>query len=445
MSEKILFGVIGTTDPIKNQFDGPFLHIMRYYRPEIAYLFFTKEIYKYHIKDDRYVDLGNRVYPKCKITIMEKYKDFDNPQDFQKSYEEMKSAVEEIMGKHKDSEIIFNVSSGTPQMISALTLIATFSKRKIKCVQVLSPEKKSNQSKDEKFEKEEVWKNNLDNIADDSIENRCLEITPDSIKYEMVCALIKENTASYNYEAALKVAERNKEFLNERILSLLEIAKDRKNLFFERAQKKAEKIGYEIYSRNIKPEARDIFEFYLVLEIKHKREECPDFSRSISPLLKELSRQYLMREHKTDITKYCDYIKKKKTHKLKRNKMGKELGKYYDNYYNSDNDERGFTDAYLAFSNIVPMIKYKSISSDKYDELIKKIDSLKEFEGSVRNTMAHQMIELDDKKMKTDFRYSSEDIIGLVKYFLIKTFPELKDVFPWNSYDKNNEEIEKLM
>ena len=40
--KRVLFSTLGMTDPIKNDFDGPLLHILRYYQPEKVYLFMTK-------------------------------------------------------------------------------------------------------------------------------------------------------------------------------------------------------------------------------------------------------------------------------------------------------------------------------------------------------------------------------------------------------------------
>ena len=42
------------TDPIKNDHDGPFLHIMRRYKPQKAYLFMTKRVCELADQDDRY-------------------------------------------------------------------------------------------------------------------------------------------------------------------------------------------------------------------------------------------------------------------------------------------------------------------------------------------------------------------------------------------------------
>lgn len=52
--KKILFSPIGGTDPISNFRDGAMLHICRIYKPDIVYLYLSKEMCEFQEKDDRY-------------------------------------------------------------------------------------------------------------------------------------------------------------------------------------------------------------------------------------------------------------------------------------------------------------------------------------------------------------------------------------------------------
>ena len=51
--KKILFSPIGGTDPISNFRDGAMLHICRIYKPDIVYLYLSKEMCEFQEKDDR--------------------------------------------------------------------------------------------------------------------------------------------------------------------------------------------------------------------------------------------------------------------------------------------------------------------------------------------------------------------------------------------------------
>ena len=52
--KKILFSPIGGTDPISNFRDGAMLHICRIYKPDIVYLYLSKEMCEFQEKDDIY-------------------------------------------------------------------------------------------------------------------------------------------------------------------------------------------------------------------------------------------------------------------------------------------------------------------------------------------------------------------------------------------------------
>lgn len=54
MGQRILFSPVGTTDPWRDDYEGPLLQIMRHYRPDIVYLFLTAEMAEKADQDDRY-------------------------------------------------------------------------------------------------------------------------------------------------------------------------------------------------------------------------------------------------------------------------------------------------------------------------------------------------------------------------------------------------------
>lgn len=53
--KKVLFSPVGSTDPISNQRDGALLHIARVYKPDIIYLYLSKEMCELSDKDNRYI------------------------------------------------------------------------------------------------------------------------------------------------------------------------------------------------------------------------------------------------------------------------------------------------------------------------------------------------------------------------------------------------------
>lgn len=61
MSRTYLFSPIGNTDPVKYFYDGSMLHICRYYKPDVVYLYLSKEtsVYKGY-KQDKIEMRGDR-------------------------------------------------------------------------------------------------------------------------------------------------------------------------------------------------------------------------------------------------------------------------------------------------------------------------------------------------------------------------------------------------
>ena len=52
--KRVLFSPIGTTDPIRDCYDGGCLHIVRHYRPQKVVLYLTKQMAKLEDKDQRF-------------------------------------------------------------------------------------------------------------------------------------------------------------------------------------------------------------------------------------------------------------------------------------------------------------------------------------------------------------------------------------------------------
>ena len=50
MGKTYLFSPVGNTDPIKYFHDGSMLHICRKYKPDIVYLYLSREMVKNHKK-----------------------------------------------------------------------------------------------------------------------------------------------------------------------------------------------------------------------------------------------------------------------------------------------------------------------------------------------------------------------------------------------------------
>lgn len=131
MGKTILFSPVGGTDPISydNCCDGSLLHICRFEKPDVIYMYMSQEILENQKKDDRYRYTINKLYEKLDkpYTINEiKKEKLTKVHDFNYFYEDFHKELQKITKEmNPDDTLIVNVSSGTPAMKSALNVMAT--------------------------------------------------------------------------------------------------------------------------------------------------------------------------------------------------------------------------------------------------------------------------------------------------------------------------------
>jgi len=450
MEKYVLFSPIGTSDPIRGNYDGPFLHILRHYRPAKAYFLLTQEMCRYHDKDNRYEILGKRICPECKF-IPIKCPDFDEPHNYLVSQKIINDVLNKVLEENPDDQIIINITSSTSQITSAIYIYAAMSRRRLTLIQVRTPEGASNKSKPvrEDFDIEYEWKNNLNNTTDDdpSLENRCQVITPDNVRYHVASEIIKSHIGNYDYYAALSVTKSYSDLFSKELISLLEAAKHRIALEFGDAEKCARNSGYTIATiRTVG--YREIFEYLLYLQCKMKRGDLSEFTRGISPILTDLFTLYLKQIHKFDVvSSLCDWDSKRKYHWIRREKIEKysdsQLLIIYDRYY-----KQPFTDKPLAFSNILPAVDYccgKDMAAFGSD--LGRAEELRGFEEKVRNMAAHQITAITDDILQEDYGITADRIFNHLKEIFNKIYiSSTRDRnIPWDSYDQMNEHISKLL
>ena len=108
MSDYVLFSNIGTTDPIRNGYDGPFLHIVRKYKPKKAYIFLTKEMCDIDEKYNAYERAAKEIDKNIEI-IKKKYKDIDKPNNFLVFDDKYEDILDEITRENPDSKVLINI------------------------------------------------------------------------------------------------------------------------------------------------------------------------------------------------------------------------------------------------------------------------------------------------------------------------------------------------
>lgn len=206
---KVLISAVGNTDPIRNFHDGALVHIARKYRPDKIIIVFSEELIRK--KDDiekviRSIDpeyLPEIVYHEPIILNNEVH-------IFDTMFDQFDDIIREYYTK--DDEFILNLSSGTPQIKSALFVLNRLSEINVKAVQVPSPEKKSNASvrHDDSEDIDVLIDTNMDNKQD--YVDRTIEDTSDKFKQGLIKKTLRDFIKKYDYKASLEIANQLPDF-----------------------------------------------------------------------------------------------------------------------------------------------------------------------------------------------------------------------------------------
>lgn len=283
----VLFSAVGLTDPVRDYYDGPLLHIIRHYKPKKVYLFYTKEMSgKRQLIEDAIDKLSKRfemiIHVEHIVTDIEKAHDFDI------YAKEFGKIIDSIYKENPESQILLNISSGTTQMQSTLCLEVVSSHIKLKPIQVSSPTGRSNEGISHGGSAEE----NLDDLMENGefIElNRCLEPNIAAFKRSWIKGNIIGLIESYEYRAASKLAENNPELFEDELLGLLKYAEQRQNDNQEYRKSKF----HDQFNDTKDVNAQKAVDYFNILKNKAHTGELSYFVLLLKPLSEYIAACYL--------------------------------------------------------------------------------------------------------------------------------------------------------
>lgn len=440
MSRKILFSPIGGTDPIKYFRDGSMLHICRYYKPDIIYLYMSHEMMEFHKKDNRYVDaierLGVYLDHAFEVHLIERDALVD-VQQYDVFYQDFREEIIKIENQMEEGdELLLNMASGTPAMKSALLVLATFAEYRFKPIQVSTPKKGMNEEPEDRKEYDNKlnWELNEDNL--EGAVNRCAEVKSLNLMKMIKTEIIKKHVMAYDYAAALTVASEIKEDISEDAYALIQIMDARVKLDHKKISRLIAEGKYNIYPVR-ESDKQKLFEYALVLQMKIKKQEYADFIRGITPLVVDLLENILQNKCKIKLTDCCrktkDNILKWDIEKLKNIGLAEFLEKEYK-------DRFKYGPVYS--SQIAKIIEYKCQDA----KLVKKINEMVYIEGMVRNVAAHEIVSVTDEWIQQRTKWENkagkraEEIFEILKFLMEEAGINVKRE-DWRSYDKINETI----
>ena len=415
---KILISAVGDTDPIRNFHDGPLLHIVRVYRPEKIVLVHSERSLTKHdklvkalksIKDySPEIIQDGGVLPDAQVAI----------------FDEMYDTVSSIVKKYiSDDEIILNISSATPQIISAMFAVNRISDFNVTAVQVVTPQHKSNEGlrHDNQEDIDTLIETNLDNQSD--YENRTLEDTGMKFSLDLTKRNLKALIDNYDYQGALellralKLPKKQESFSNIKELrkKLTEISDTIK------IQGMPDKI---VKSKLLSNQAKSALNSYLNIDRNHKQGNIAEVLIRVKSLVEFILEDYL-NNHFLDVITYKDG--KPFLNALQYPKILKK--------FQEDAKKRGqgYHSGYLSLPAYIDILKYFEPKND----LLKHIYDIQEI-NQVRNQVAHSLQAFDRENLT---KVSSA--VFASKQILLDSFDIDNHWFSF--YEDLNQEIKKLL
>ena len=206
---KVLISAVGNTDPIRNFHDGALVHIARRYRPDKIIIVFSEELIRKKDDVEKVIrSIDSKYVPE--IVYHEPIILNNEVHIFDTMFDQFDDIIREYYTK--DDEFILNLSSGTPQIKSALFVLNRLSEINVKAVQVPSPENKSNAGvgHDDSEDIDVLIDTNMDNKQD--YVDRTIEDTSDKFKQGLMKKTLRDFIKKYDYKASLEIANQLPDF-----------------------------------------------------------------------------------------------------------------------------------------------------------------------------------------------------------------------------------------
>lgn len=426
---KILISAVGTTDPISNNHDAALLHIARNYRPDKIVLVYSQEML---VKQD----LINKVLLSIEgynpiIEIDSTILNNDEVFLFDKMYEVMGLIVQKYT--NDDDEIILNLSSGTPQIISALFALNRINDYNTQAIQVPTPKNGANRKYTPLTDSEidALILENQDNSLD--FVDRCIKDKSEKFTQALVKRHLRSLIASFDYQAAEAIINRkeyNKLLSKKRIAYIREKLNDFSRVF------KNQSILSDILSFPLDDSQKKALNYYLMIDVLKEREHIADVLIKAKSLAEFVIEETIKKDHEglivfdgnlpklnpdfPDCEAILDDIDKK---------MKKSRGI-------EDTEERIFsvqsTLNLLSYLNILEFYEYDS-------QLQTAINGILSLNGE-RNKVAHGLSEIDTRLLS---RKKLKQLSENLRLLLVECLGIDSSYF--NYYDKQNEELIKML
>lgn len=422
---------VGITDPIRTQHDGPILHIARNFRPEKILLIYSegtvekrKDLEKALRSIDGYapeIVIHDEVIKDSDIYIFDRVlKIFNN-----------------ILERYSKSEeeIYLNLSSATPQVISAMYTLNHLSGMNVRAFQVATPINGSNRRNepDKNETIDSLIKNNLD--ARPEYISRIKEDVGENLKEMITLNTYRDLIRNFNYEAVYRLA------CKDNIVQKKSVVFGNKEVKFNKA---LEDIDTSIKTQALLPDVAELeltikqkrlLNAWLLLGLQSKRELVGEFLMRLKNVAEYGAELYIMNKY-PDVLIFRD---NKPYLKDPHGELAKHLNEILEKSKNEKQGKVNFEAVWLNLLYYIDIIQFY----DKKDPLLEPLRSIKGT-GAKRNQVAHGLEEIG--KLSSHNRYIQSAFM-IVKANLDLSEDEWQVFAPLkkkkNLVEKNNKRFSK--
>lgn len=407
--QRILFSALGKTDPVRGFHDGACLHIVRHYHPQRVILFFTEEMAEKENADHRYTRAIRRLAPE--VAIEEIFSGIEDVHLYDTFARILPETIYALSETYKDTEILLNLSSGTPQIKTALAMLAADIPNCLG-VQVASPEKRANRERPiDEEDIETVLETNLDD--EEGAENRCSEPPLALFRYQSERSRIISLADAFEYRAALRLAEKSRGVPTES-LNLLRHAAKRADLLTQEAKNTLARYdGRHLFP--FKGKAEILVEYFLVMQMDQQCGRLSNLLVRVIPFLYEFLLAYDKLNMKRPLQNICQKKSGQHHFYLTRECLRESEPKFL--VYLDSKLLPGFRDSDLSFHLLYQYCDYAKTEQtakngalhEKMMELLAKVKSV----NQLRNGAAHEIMNVTEDAFRERLGMTSAEMMNV--------------------------------
>lgn len=404
--------MVGGTDPIRDNYDGPFLNIVRHYPIDKVYLFLTKEMSERDKKDDRYARSLKSINDS--IIVKKFHTKITNPHKDEPLASILKQALESVYEDHQEDTLYFNLSSGTPQMRSVLSHLIVITDITGHTLEVASPRKGQNTSEAnfDDYSVDDHIELNMDAVED--TENRVFETNLLKYRQLMVYSQVKALVDKYEYQAAIELLHKSKLKTSLVLMNAL-------NHAHLRIQLKKEEANKWLCSSLMKQASHleiglslvdDLSEYFMIIEIKNKKTAYADMVLMLEPFMMRFLETVFLEKANLDVRKEFMIKNKKKRYQLSPDKIEEYNSKLLEKLNRNFGGSFKQGDPSIRAYGVISEHLFKKEKNRSLFELLDKVDAIKK----LRDNIAHNLKTTDDKEIN--------NFVGMNSNYLINYFRE---------------------